>query len=147
MRGHAPFTEVLVYAHVHQKAFSNCKCCLVQRCTAEAFCAQPLEARVEQSSTPEQRRHVAGQGVAQGTFAISSLLSPGRDRVRQKPSSSVLDCASRARVLTMPAACRKDFYHILGVQKDADDKILKKAYRKLALKYHPVRIPGPLGAS
>jgi len=32
---------------------------------------------------------------------------------------------------------KKDFYDILGVSKTANDEDLKKAYRKLALKYHP----------
>src|SRR5699024_4316305 len=31
----------------------------------------------------------------------------------------------------------KDYYHILGVEPDADDKAIKTAYRKLARKYHP----------
>lgn len=31
----------------------------------------------------------------------------------------------------------KDYYKILGVEKDADQKAIKKAYRKLAKQYHP----------
>ena len=31
----------------------------------------------------------------------------------------------------------KDYYKILGVDADADDKSIKAAYRKLARKYHP----------
>ena len=32
---------------------------------------------------------------------------------------------------------KKSYYDILGVEKDADEKDIKLAYRKLAKKYHP----------
>ncbi|MBZ9938068.1 molecular chaperone DnaJ [Mesorhizobium sp. BR1-1-16] len=39
-----------------------------------------------------------------------------------------------------------DYYEVLGVARDADDKVLKAAFRKLAMQFHPDRNPGDHGA-
>ena len=45
------------------------------------------------------------------------------------------DCGIVMRVIVMSA--KRDYYEVLGVQKNADEAAIKKAYRKLAKKYHP----------
>ncbi len=40
------------------------------------------------------------------------------------------------------AKVKRDYYEVLGINREADEVAIKQAYRRLAIKYHPDRNPG-----
>ncbi|KAM3858800.1 dnaJ homolog subfamily B member 9-like [Diretmus argenteus] len=58
-------------------------------------------------------------------------------------AQSVLVLAVYVLLITEFILAKRDYYDILGVPKDASERQIKKAFHKLALKYHPDRNKSP----
>jgi len=68
----------------------------------------------------------------ESTTPTPVLTTPMMTMTPWRHSTAAFHTSSRHR-----AAAQKDFYKILGVVRDADAKVIKQAYFKMAKKYHP----------
>lgn len=58
-------------------------------------------------------------------------------------AQSVVSFAVCILMITELILAKKDFYDILGLPKSATERQIKKAFHRLAMKYHPDRNKGP----
>lgn len=58
-------------------------------------------------------------------------------------TQSMLAVAVCVLMISEMILAQKDYYEILGVPKDASERQIKKAFHKLAMKYHPDKNKSP----
>ncbi|GBG31703.1 DnaJ protein-like [Hondaea fermentalgiana] len=115
--------------------------------------ARPAARQVCSSCAAAQKRELASltaqQGLAQSgarRAAGAEARSAARSGAGSRPLASTLQFSGGSATATnswrrgfhgSSRLLNKDYYEVLGVGRDADEKTLKKRYRELAKKYHP----------
>ena len=102
--------------------------------------AQPPPAGDSRSFPPKIRRsHWLGNRSRKEKHARSKHFDINKKHFG-RASEALESLSFEVHCFTQIMAQESDYYKILGVPKDSDDNTIKKAYRKLALKYHPDKV-------
>ena len=103
---------------------------------AIADCDRALQ--LDSSYTKARKTRAKALGESGDWQAAVNDLKAIRDENASEPG---IDKEIRNAELELKKASRKDYYKILRVDKDASDKDIKTAYRKLAIETHPDKNP------
>ncbi len=114
-----------------------CRIKLLQYDEAIADCDKALSLDADYTKARKTKANALG-----GAERWEDAVKEWKALAEKEPEDrSILKEVKRAEI-ELKKSQRKDYYKILAVAKDADDKEIKKAYRKLAVVHHPDKNPG-----
>jgi DnaJ family protein C protein 7 len=124
---------------INSKLLQNRALCRVQLkdyAGAIADCERALQLDPSYTKAKKTKANALGQS-GKWEDAVREL----KELAEQDPQDAGIAKEVRKAELELKKSKRKDYYKILGIEKDADENQIKKAYRKAAIIHHPDKNP------